>query len=136
MLFNVWQYMSRHIYFFSHEYKSGHMHSLTKYLQKRPPLLFLLKGLEHRPSGGYSTHDHYISLSSPLCPFLPLKEQRVEKQKPWRCRLRPHAWSLRTYIESSPAHEASDSHTANEGAVQSKACSRFNTTPSTTYHRT
>lgn len=73
----------------------------------------------------FYTRPLYI-IAFPSLPFLlPLKEQRVEKQKPWRCRLRPHAWSLRTYIERSPAQEACDSHTR----------SGFNTTLSTTYHR-
>lgn len=47
----------------------------------------------------------------PLSAFFSLHWKSREKVKPWRCRLWPHAWSLRTYIQSSPAHEASDSHT-------------------------
>lgn len=107
----------------------------TKYLQKKTSAALFIKGILAQ-----SIWRIFCTLPLDLSLILPpLWEQRVEKLQPWRCRLWPHAWSLRTYIQSSPAHEASDSHTQilDMPRVQLKKCftCKFSTTPSKIYLR-
>jgi len=99
------------IYLFPHEYEC--VHALThKITLEKTSLALSIKGILALTIWWiFYTWPLYILALPCLTFLLPLKEQRVEKQKPWRCRLRTHAWSLRTYIERSPAQEACDSHT-------------------------
>lgn len=79
------------IFLFPHEYECAQALTHKIALEKSSAALSIKGILALTIWRIFYTQPLYI-LAFPSLPFLlPLKEQRVEKQKPWRCRLRPHA---------------------------------------------